>query len=117
MPQWMQDLTAGWPMIRANLPTFFVVLVLILGAVWIVVNWSYSGVLAMIDLAHWLGSQGRWVHFSPSGPRSVHHFPEGRSRVNQEEQRNGKWADEKRNPYPTRLPPPPLIRKIANNKH
>jgi hypothetical protein len=33
-------------MIRANLPTFFVILVLIIGAVWIVVNWSYSGVLA-----------------------------------------------------------------------
>jgi hypothetical protein len=46
MPQWMQDLTAGWPLIRANLPTFFVILVLIIGAVWIVVNWSYSGVLA-----------------------------------------------------------------------
>jgi hypothetical protein len=46
MPQWMQDLTAGWPMIRANLPTFFVIVVLIAGAVWIVVNWSYSGVLA-----------------------------------------------------------------------
>jgi hypothetical protein len=45
MPQWMQDHTAGWPMIRANLPTFFVILVLIIGAVWFVVNWSYSGVL------------------------------------------------------------------------
>jgi hypothetical protein len=46
MPQWMQDLTAGWPMIRANLPTFFVILVLVIGAVWIVVNWSYNGLLA-----------------------------------------------------------------------
>jgi hypothetical protein len=46
MPQWMQDLSAGWPMIRANLPTFFVILVLMIGAVWIVVNWSYSSVLA-----------------------------------------------------------------------
>jgi hypothetical protein len=33
-------------MIRANLPTFFVIVVLIAGAIWIVVNWSYSGVLA-----------------------------------------------------------------------
>jgi hypothetical protein len=33
-------------MIRANLPTFAVILVLIVGVVWIVVNWSYSGVLA-----------------------------------------------------------------------
>jgi hypothetical protein len=46
MPQWMQDLTAGWPMIRANLPTFAVIMVLMSGAIWIVVNWSYSGVLA-----------------------------------------------------------------------
>jgi hypothetical protein len=46
MPQWMQDLFAGWPMIRANLPTFLVILVLMVGVVWVVVNWSYSGVLA-----------------------------------------------------------------------
>ena len=46
MPQWLQDLFDGWPMIRANLATFFVILVLMVGAVWIVVNWSYSTVLA-----------------------------------------------------------------------
>jgi hypothetical protein len=46
MPQWMQDLTTGWPMIRANLPTFFVIVVLVTGAVWVVIGWSYSGVLA-----------------------------------------------------------------------
>lgn len=46
MPQRMQDVSAGWPMIRANLSTFFVILVLMIGAVWIVVNWSYSGVLS-----------------------------------------------------------------------
>src|SRR4029077_20750334 len=46
MPQWMQDLTAGWPMIMANLPTFFVLLALIIGAVWVVINWSYSSILA-----------------------------------------------------------------------
>ncbi|MDB5608585.1 MAG: hypothetical protein JWP25_5485 [Bradyrhizobium sp.] len=46
MPQWMQDLAAGWPMIRANLPAFFVILVLMIGVIWVVVNWSYTGVLA-----------------------------------------------------------------------
>jgi len=46
MPQWMQDLTAGWPMIRANLATFFVILMLMLGAVWIVLNWSYGTIIA-----------------------------------------------------------------------
>lgn len=46
MPQWMQNLFDGWPMIRANLPTFFVILVLMVGAVWIVVNWSYSTIFA-----------------------------------------------------------------------
>src|SRR5665213_718041 len=46
MPQWMQDLTSGWPIIKANLPTFLVILVVMIGAVWVVVNWSYSGVLA-----------------------------------------------------------------------
>jgi hypothetical protein len=42
----MQNLVAGWPMIKANLPTFAVILVLMVGAVWIVVNWSYSTILA-----------------------------------------------------------------------
>lgn len=46
MPQWMQDLTAGWPMIRANLPTFFVILVLMVGAIWVAFSWAYGGVLA-----------------------------------------------------------------------
>lgn len=46
MPQWMQDLFTGWPMIRSNLPTFFVILALIITTVWVVVNFSYSGVLA-----------------------------------------------------------------------
>ena len=55
--------------------------------------------------------------FSPLGPPGIHPFPEGRSRVNQIEQRNGKWPDNCRNPYPTRLPPPPLMRKVTNNKH
>lgn len=46
MPQWMQDLTTGWPMIRANLPTFFVILVVLIGAIWVVMNWSYGAVIA-----------------------------------------------------------------------
>jgi|SRR5450759_5266886 hypothetical protein len=46
MPQWMQDLTAGWPMIKANLPTFLVILVLMAGIIWVALNWSYGGVLA-----------------------------------------------------------------------
>jgi hypothetical protein len=46
MPQWLQNLIDGWPMIRANLPTFSVILVLMVGAIWIVTNWSYSTVLA-----------------------------------------------------------------------
>ena len=33
-------------MIRANLPTFFVILFLAIGVIWVVVNWSYSAVLA-----------------------------------------------------------------------
>jgi hypothetical protein len=46
MPQWMQDLFAGWPMIRANLPTFFVILVMILGAVWWMMDWKYGATIA-----------------------------------------------------------------------
>jgi hypothetical protein len=46
MPQWMQDLFAGWPMIRANLPTFFVILVIIIGAVWWLMDWRYGAIVA-----------------------------------------------------------------------
>jgi hypothetical protein len=46
MPQWMQDLFAGWPMIRANLPTFFVIVVLIIGAVWWLMDWRYGAIVA-----------------------------------------------------------------------
>jgi hypothetical protein len=46
MPQWMQNLIEGWPMIRANLPTFFVICVLIAGVIWAAFGWSYSTVLA-----------------------------------------------------------------------
>jgi hypothetical protein len=46
MPQWMQDLVAGWPMIRANLPTFFVILFLIVGIVWATLSWSYGSIIS-----------------------------------------------------------------------
>jgi hypothetical protein len=49
MPQWLQNLFDGWPMIKANLPTFFVILVLMLGGVWLVLNWAYGQVLANKD--------------------------------------------------------------------
>jgi hypothetical protein len=49
MPQWMQDLFAGWPMIRANLPTFFVIVVLIIGAVWWLMDWRYGGIITNRD--------------------------------------------------------------------
>jgi hypothetical protein len=49
MPQWMQDLFAGWPMIRANLPTFFVIVVLIFGAVWWLLDWRYGGIVSNKD--------------------------------------------------------------------
>lgn len=49
MPQWIQDLFAGWPMIRANLPTFFFIVVLIFGAIWWLMDWRYGGVIAQRD--------------------------------------------------------------------
>ena len=49
MPQWMQDLVAGWPIIRANLATFFVILVLITGVAWWLMGLRYSDLLATKD--------------------------------------------------------------------
>jgi hypothetical protein len=46
MPQWLQDLTTGWPIIRANIPTFIVIVVLIVGAVWAAMSWSYGTVIS-----------------------------------------------------------------------
>lgn len=46
MPQWMQDLSAGWPMIIANPSTFAAILVLVVMIVWTIVNWSYRRVIA-----------------------------------------------------------------------
>jgi hypothetical protein len=68
---WMQDLATGWPMIRANLPAFFVILVLMIGVVWVVVNWSYTDVL-VASVARPLRSLGPW---------GTNHFPDGVSRV------------------------------------
>src|SRR5258708_36334735 len=52
-PQWLQSLISGWPIIRANLPTFFVLAVLMFGAifgvVWWLMNWRYGGVIAGRD--------------------------------------------------------------------
>jgi hypothetical protein len=49
MPQWMQDLTAGWPMIRANLPTFIVLAALMFGAIWWLMEWRYGGIISGRD--------------------------------------------------------------------
>jgi hypothetical protein len=49
MPQWLQDLTAGWPMIRANLPTFAVILLLMFAAVWWFVNYVHGGSISNRD--------------------------------------------------------------------
>ena len=49
MPQWMQDLTAGWPMIWANLPTFFILVALVTGVVWWLMDWRYGGILSNRD--------------------------------------------------------------------
>lgn len=49
MPQWMQDLTTGWPMIAANIGTFLVIVALIFGAIWRLMNWRYGGVIAGRD--------------------------------------------------------------------
>jgi hypothetical protein len=46
MPQWMQDLISGWPMIMANVPTFLVIMALIIGALWATFNWAYGSVIA-----------------------------------------------------------------------
>lgn len=46
MPQWMQDLVSGWPMIRANPVTFILIVAVIIGGVWVVIGWSYSSVFA-----------------------------------------------------------------------
>lgn len=49
MPQWLQDLTTGWPMIAANLPTFAAIVALIIGAVWAAFSWGYGRVISHKD--------------------------------------------------------------------
>jgi len=49
MPQWMEGLIAGWPMIAANVPTFVVIVALIAGSLWAAFNWSYGRVIATKD--------------------------------------------------------------------
>lgn len=49
MPQWIQDLTTGWPLIWANLPTFAVIIALVIGVVWWLMEWRYGGVIAQRD--------------------------------------------------------------------
>lgn len=49
MPQWLQDLISGWPMILANLPAFFTILLLMFGAVWWLMNWRYGGIISHKD--------------------------------------------------------------------
>jgi hypothetical protein len=46
MPQWMLDLTAGWPIIRSNVPTFIVIVALIIGVVWAALSWSYGSIIS-----------------------------------------------------------------------
>jgi hypothetical protein len=41
----MQDLTAGWPMIRSNIPTFIVIVALIAGVAWGALSWSYGSIV------------------------------------------------------------------------
>jgi hypothetical protein len=45
MPDWMRDLTQGWPMIRANIPTFAVIVFLIAGVVWAALSWAYGSII------------------------------------------------------------------------
>jgi hypothetical protein len=49
LPQWVQNLFAGWLMIRANLPLFFVILVLMFAAAWWLINWRYGAIIENKD--------------------------------------------------------------------
>jgi hypothetical protein len=44
-------------------------------------------------------------------------FPQSGKRGDQVKQWNGQRTNESRDPYPTRLPPPQFVRKLANDKH
>ncbi|WP_407146333.1 hypothetical protein [Bradyrhizobium sp. ORS 86] len=45
MQQWLEKLVSGWPMIRANLPTFFGILVLMCFSIWQLVDWQYKTII------------------------------------------------------------------------
>ena len=49
MPQWLQELIAGWPMIMANIPTFVVIVALLAGVLWAAFKWAYGNVIASKD--------------------------------------------------------------------
>jgi acyl-CoA synthetase (AMP-forming)/AMP-acid ligase II len=49
MPQWLQEVVNGWPMIWANIPTFIAILVVMLVAVWIALNYLYGQQIASKD--------------------------------------------------------------------
>jgi hypothetical protein len=49
MPQWLQSMVAGWPMIAANVPTFIALVVIIFGAVWGAMYLMYGAVISNKD--------------------------------------------------------------------
>ncbi|GMO34872.1 MULTISPECIES: hypothetical protein [Bradyrhizobium] len=46
MPDWLKEFTQGWPMIKANLPTFIFILFLMGGAFWAIFTWAYGSIIA-----------------------------------------------------------------------
>jgi hypothetical protein len=49
MPKWLENLIAGWPMIRTNLPTFATLLLLMFVAIWWLMDWRYGGIVSNKD--------------------------------------------------------------------
>ena len=45
MPAWLENLVVGWPMIRANLPTFFAIVIILIIAIWAIIYWSFRAIL------------------------------------------------------------------------
>ncbi|SCB37649.1 hypothetical protein GA0061098_1007157 [Bradyrhizobium shewense] len=45
IPQWLQSLISGWPMIKANPVVFILILIAVVSALWIIFSWSYGSVL------------------------------------------------------------------------
>src|SRR5215475_11237207 len=46
LPQWMQNFVAGWPMIKANLPTFIVIVLILAGLIWAAMSWAYGSIIS-----------------------------------------------------------------------